>query len=256
MENFRLKTITALLLTTLFIESCCFNGENTQKKEILYHDNGAVKSEVEIKNGQKNGIEKIYTTDNKLLCRRKWKDNVEHGLYEEYKPFDGSLSKIGSFMKGKKYRCFIEFYQENQPYAIKNYVVLEDRAELYQKITLDPFGNIDKKKSFYCSVSLDKDTVVVGEYVRIDACLDAPHFPDGWMIVVLGNFDKKFNFDFNKTDTIKAIDWKAVIEKNFSSEGEHSIRGIISNCTLVNDSIIEAWFFFEKKVTVLPKPTE
>jgi len=179
----RFLTIYILIIFTLV--SCSF----FRKKEKIYYDDGSLKFEVPLKNGQREGKSKEYYQDGSLRAVQKWKDGKAHGLCIHY--FDnGDVYSRAYWKNGLAHGKMVEFYKNGEVKYQFNYYMGKahgkqkiyyengnlkeiryfDKDQLYDFERFDKSGGLDtdEKKAV---VYMNKDTFLLGEKVILTAHL-------------------------------------------------------------------------------------
>lgn len=101
---------------------------------------------------------------------------------------------------------------------IKEFLKIEKQPFLNQNWTLDSKGGINKKRSNYFEVIMEKDTILLSEPIKVKVDLIAPFFKENnssIMVIVAKDYSIDFNDDFsNANEVIMDTTFNLNIEKD------------------------------------------
>lgn len=100
------RYILPFLMLALLV--CC-----SEKKEIIYYDNGNIKLEAQLKNGIRHGMLIDYYEDGSVKSRSNWKNGIVEGKVEHYYA-NGQLKESTYYKEGKANGLAEEYYENGQ----------------------------------------------------------------------------------------------------------------------------------------------
>jgi antitoxin component YwqK of YwqJK toxin-antitoxin module len=103
------KIITYILPFLMFSLLVC----SSEKKEVIYYDNGNIKLEVNLKNGVRHGLFIDYYEDGSIKSRSTWVNGKVNGKAEHYYE-SGKLKEVTYWKEGKANGISEEYYENGQ----------------------------------------------------------------------------------------------------------------------------------------------
>ncbi len=98
-----------------FVFACDSNKSGGDVIE-TFNANGTIKSSTPVKNGMRNGTEKNYDDQGRLISSIEYKDNRRHGIYEEYLPETQKRILRVEFKNDTQQGTFKQYYREGKLY--------------------------------------------------------------------------------------------------------------------------------------------
>ena len=136
-----MKKILLILLVSVLLIGCSENrvlideltNKGTKDSQLMYsegklfngigfdvYSNGKLKSEVNYKDGKKDGLHNSWNYNSQLWNERNYKDGKEDGLQRSWDE-DGQLEYEGNYKDGKEDGLQKEWYEDGQFRFEKNY---------------------------------------------------------------------------------------------------------------------------------------
>lgn len=207
-----MKKILILLSAIIIITSCT-------DVQIEYYPDGVVRSEIEGKEGIRNGVAKwyhpngmlemkvnfindkeegevtSYYSNGKLNVKASYLHGLQDGVYLEF--FDNGVLKSEQNFKLGKLDGLNKFYHQNGALSLIAYVE-EDTTKYFDKY--DSLGNwLDEYRSINITVN---DTILLGENITIDIELKGPEITEKDSVLFIFSIYKYENLEIIKDTTI------------------------------------------------------
>lgn len=223
-----------ICIVFLLLFSCRNTGVKIStelEKDVKYYENGRVKSEGYLLNGQYHGSYKQYFQNGKLKVEAYYKHGKQDSIQKIYFE-NGNIRQIAHFKDDLIDGKMEIFNDDGRLIADQFFVVINDSSIANQLITYNEMGHIDKDKSNYFKLLPLEDTIEYGDQYEIDIKLEASLYNLN-MLAIIGEFDENYNLiDNAKVDTLwdrsdGKVDFKVNYSTNQYEYGENIIRGII-----------------------------
>lgn len=213
----RRSSFLCLVLSTLL---SCSTEQAKQERGVSYYENGQLRHEVLLIDGQPNGLGIIYFEDGGIQSETNWKGGVKHGksvIYYE----NGGVHQENEYVNGVRC-CVSRTYWDNG--NLKQLTKLDSLGRivdycLYTRTGERNYSSEGKTPIFVA----DTDTIFLGAAYRAQVRLGNRQFEE--VEVYLGDLDRniiKENSPLKKLDKVTSL-----LEVTPKLSGVHEITGVV-----------------------------
>lgn len=171
------------------------NDSINDKKEIqkLYHENGKIKQEFYVVNGQIEGLVKVYNEKGNLIEKGDFFNNKEQGNWEFYHE-NGKLKQKGNFKDGKHIGPW-KFYHENGKIKQEGNYNENDRFEGTWKLYY-PSGKLEQEIFYSDGI----ENGIYKDYYENGQLQKELLMENGKQVSIVGLYDESGEKIISKTD--------------------------------------------------------
>ncbi|TXK18383.1 toxin-antitoxin system YwqK family antitoxin [Pontibacter qinzhouensis] len=229
-----LALVLRILPFLLLMVACNSNREFEEKydretgltERIEYYPNGKIKARGFFKDGIQHGKAIQYDESGKLEAKSTYLNGVLDGMLKIYYP-NGKLKEETIYSKGVPVGWSYEYRENGKMQAAYQYYRFEDRYKGNQRIRYSEAGEIIADSSHYITVFSDRDTISLGEEIKLHFKLEAPFYGSKSQVrLEVGGFDDQYKLVNPKmTDTIAGDGLSAEYTVRPLRKGIHVVRG-------------------------------
>lgn len=203
-----------------------YNSEIGLTERIEYYPNGKIKAKGFFKDGVQHGKATQYDENGRLLAKGNYRNGVLDGITEIYHP-NGKLKEETTYSKGVPVGWSYEYRENGEKQAAYEYIIFEDEYIGNQRIRYSEAGEIIADSSHYITVSSDRDTISLGEEIKLRFKLEAPFYGSKSQVqLLIGGFDDQYRLvNPEVTDTIPGDGLRAEYTVRPTKKGTHVVRG-------------------------------
>lgn len=225
-----------------------YNSETGLTERIEYYPDGQIKARGNFKEGKKHGGFIFYYENSNLKERSVYQDDLLEGILRLYHP-NGKLREETTYSKGEPIGWSYEYRENGVKHKAHQYIRFEDRYIGNQRIRYNEAGEILPDSSHYITVSRDRDTISLGEEIRLRFKLDAPFYGSKSQVrLLVGGFDEQYRLvNLAATDTINGDGLSAEYRLIPKEKGKQVIRGRLEDYKVQQISDKELMERFEIK---------
>jgi hypothetical protein len=229
-----LALILRVLPFLLILVACNGNTDFKEKydsqtgltERIEYYPDGKIKARGFFKEGKRHGELLQYDESGKLEATVIYRDDVLDGISKIYYP-SGELKRETYFSKGIPFGWSYEYWENGKRKLSRQFVEFEDDYKRNQFIAYNEAGAIIVDSSHYMTVSSSRDTIPLGEEIRLRFKLEAPFYGSKSQLrLEVGGFDDQYKLvNPEMTDTIAGDGLSAEYTVRPIKKGMHVVRG-------------------------------
>lgn len=225
-----------------------YDSETGLTERIEYYPDGQIKARGNFKEDKKHGEFLFYYENSNLKERSVYQDDLLEGTLRLYH-LNGKLREETTYSKGEPIGWSYEYRENGVKHKAHQYIRFEDRYIGNQRIRYNEAGETIADSSHYITVSSERDTISLGEEIRLRFKLEAPFYGSRSQVrLLIGGFDEQYrHLNPAATDTIDGSGLTAEYTFIPEKKGKYVIRGRLSDYKVDSISAEEAMKRFNIK---------